>query len=410
MGDKKVDEKSKEEPIFEVPEVVVGDVVALPTVKDLTDKGWDAREIAMAKAGGQVLDEKDVPDAGADKGKTEGAPKGKEGDAGADDTDKGADAGKADAAKPKGDEEPWKITPEEEAKLKEVFGPDHKLTGVYFRMRSETKKRQKAAAQAEELRVNLEQAQAQNKDLTSLVEKLKAAVVAGGGKPKGDEGDEDPLEALLKGDADKSGADAGKGKDKPLTVKDLEEREAAKLEAAKKVEVDRTNQQKRLGVRLDTFRADAQEKFDDYDEAETLAEEVIADLKKKEDGELFKGDPDKRELAEDRARKFLIATVNALSWKEGDETPAELFYKLGKMHPKYKKVSGKPETDVPAGDDGKVDRMLKNAGKRSSAGVGGGGSPRGVSEKELTVEQFMALPKADQDRVSDATRKRLLQA
>lgn len=389
-----VDEKT-----FSIPEPVAESAPELKTREQLKDEGYSPGEILMAEAAGKVTDKvaekaKEAPAAGEDVKD------------GADDDadDKGGAAG---AAKGDGDEDKaWILSPEDEAKLKAALGPNHKVTGTYYRARKENRKRQAAVAKLNESLVVLGQERTEKAALQAKLDKAEAALAARAGK-SGDE--DDPLEALLR-----DGEGKKTGKDKLMSEADLEVREKKAEDEKAEKQRQSVAQAERLNSRLNTFIAEAQERFPDYDEVTRKGEEVIRAAKAGEEElvKLFGGDDDIAEVARTRVSEFVKATVGALSWQEGNPTPAEMFYRIGQLLLKRGKPSGaKPEDALPGkknGDD--VDRVVRNAERRPSAGVGGGGGPKLMAEKDLTVEQYLALPKHEQDRVSDATRKRLLQS
>lgn len=261
------------------------------------------------------------------------------------------------------------------------FSPNEKA--LYWERKKERTKRQRAEAEKEllQLRVkNLEKELADKKP-----------------EPKPAEKEDLNLDDLL-GDAP---AKAKEPKDKPLTVADLEKREKDKADAEENAKAETVVKAKQLKARLSEFEVEAQEKFKDFDDVADLAKEIL------EKGvELFDGDEDMAELAQARAEKALHGMVNAMKWEEGNKTPAELVYDLGRLHPKYRnRAKGASEPAVPPE---KLERMIENAGKRSSASLpGGNGARRVVSADDLTPEeaakltptQYMKLPKAARERL-----------
>lgn len=264
------------------------------------------------------------------------------------------------------------------------FSPNEKA--LYWERKKERTKRQRAEAEKEllQLRVkNLEKELAEKKP-----------------EPKAPAKDDLNLDDLLD---DKSGKETELDpKDKPLTVADLEKREKDKAESEKSAEAEKAVKAKELRARLSEFEIEAQEKFGDFDEVADLAKDIL------EKGvALFDGDEDMAELAQARAERALHGMVNAMKWEEGQKTPAEMVYDLGRLHPKYRnRAKGASEQPVPAE---KLERMIENAGKRSSASLpGGNGSRRVVSVDDLTPEEAAKLTPAQYMKLPKAARERLL--
>jgi hypothetical protein len=263
------------------------------------------------------------------------------------------------------------------------FTPNEKA--LYWERKKERTKRQRAEAEKELLQLRI-------KNLEKELAEKKP-------EPKAPAKDDLNLDDLLD---DKSGKETELDpKDKPLTVADLEKREKDKAEAEKNAEAEKAVKAKELRARLSEFEIEAQEKFGDFNEVADLAKDIL------EKGvALFDGDEDMAELAQARAERALHGMVNAMKWEEGQKTPAEMVYDLGRLHPKYRnRAKGASETVVPPE---KLERMIENAGKRSSASLpGGNGSRRVVSVDDLTPEeaakltpsQYMKLPKAARERL-----------
>ena len=257
------------------------------------------------------------------------------------------------------------------------FTPNEKA--LYWERKKERTKRQRAEAEKELLQLRI-------KNLEKELAEKKS-------EPKAPAKDDLNLDDLLD---DKSGKETEQDpKDKPLTVADLEKREKDKADAQLLARA------RELRARLSEFEIEAQEKFGDFNEVADLAKDIL------EKGvALFDGDEDMAELAQARAERALHGMVNAMKWEEGQKTPAEMVYDLGRLHPKYRnRAKGASETVVPPE---KLERMIENAGKRSSASLpGGNGSRRVVSVDDLTPEeaakltpsQYMKLPKAARERL-----------
>lgn len=155
--------------------------------------------------------------------------------------------------------------------------------------------------------------------------------------------------------------------------KQLTEEQRRQLEQAQEI------QERVKGQELD-----ARAKYDDFDNAIELAQKVI---KEKE--------------------AFAIALKAEVSKEDGNV--AELAYEIGKTHPDYGKTKSKPENKTKNKDT--VNKIIKNANKKSSSAKLGGGAGRGsrkVTEDELTPEDAVRMSAGQFDKLSRETRERLL--
>ena len=270
----------------------------------------------------------------------------------------------------------------------EKFSPNEKA--LYWERKKERTKRQRAEADRDLHAIKIK---ALEKEIEGMKSKAKVEVEEPGKE------DEIDIDDILDGKKPKKSVDP---KERPLTEADLERREKEKAEKEEQKRSETEVQSRQLKARLEEFEIEAREKYQDFDEVARLAHEIL------QSGEtLFKGDDDRLEFAQDRANRALHSMVNALKWEEGQRTPADLVYSLGKLHPKYR--NGAKKSADSGMDPEKMERMIENAGKRSSASVGGGGSGRRVvSEDDLTLEEASKLTPAQYARLSPKTRERLL--
>lgn len=302
---------------------------------------------------------------------------------------------KAEEPKPEVKPEPKPEAKEEKAPESDLpaeyakFTPNEKA--LYWERKKERSKRQRAEAENELLQLRV---RTMEKELAEA-KKPKTEPTKPADKSKADE-DLD-LDDLLK-DKEETKPEA----EKPLTLTDLEKHEKEKAEKEETERATTEARARQLKARLSEFEVEAREKIADFDAVADLAREI---LEKGE--EVFDGDDVRVDAARNRAEVALHAIANAMSWEEGQKTPAELVYALGRLHPKYKNgaKSGAEKVVPPE----QMERMLENAGKRSSAALpGGNGSRRVVSEDELTPEQAARLSVSQYQKLSKATRERLL--
>mgnify|MGYP000931822373 FL=1 len=269
------------------------------------------------------------------------------------------------------------------------FTPNEKA--LYWERKKERTKRQRAEAENELLQLRV---RTMEKELADA-KKLKPDSEKTAGDAKKDE-DLDLDDLLKENEGTKTEAE------KPLTLTDLEKHEKEKAEKEETERATTEAKAKQLKSRLAEFEIEAREKLPDFDAVADMAREI---LEKGE--EVFDGDDVRVDAARNRAEAALHAIANAMSWEKGQKTPAELVYDLGRLHPKYKNgARGGAEKVVPPEQ---MERMLENAGKRSSAALpGGNGSRRVVSEDEITPEQAAKLSVGQYQKLSKATRERLL--
>ena len=302
----------------------------------------------------------------------------------------------------KAEEPKQEVKPDPKPEAKEEKAPDSDLPSeygkftpnekaLYWERKKERTKRQRAEAENEILQLRV---RTMEKELADA-KKTKPDSEKTAGDAKKDE-DLDLDDLLKENEGTKTEAE------KPLTLTDLEKHEKEKAEKEETERATTEAKAKQLKSRLAEFEIEAREKLPDFDAVADMAREI---LEKGE--EVFDGDDVRVDAARNRAEAALHAIANAMSWEKGQKTPAELVYDLGRLHPKYKNgARGGAEKVVPPEQ---MERMLENAGKRSSAALpGGNGSRRVVSEDEITPEQAAKLSVGQYQKLSKATRERLL--
>lgn len=357
---------------IEIPEEVIE--APKPTDADLKDAGFHPEEIAAAERHGMIAkpaEKKEIT-----KPVEEVKPE------------------QAKEPEKKEEPKPKPATKADDEGLPEEYKTWNKNEqGLYWARKKEKSKRQYAEAERDHAMIRIK----------ALEKELEAARV----KPEAKKADKDPLDDLLEGE------DKPKENEKYLTEADLERREKEKAEKAETETAEKTARAAAFRAKLDEFDTDARERFEDYDHVADLAREIIqnhADLTV-----VFKEDDVKAEAAFARAQRVMASISNALNLKDGEKTPAELVYELGKLHPSYKpdsaaspeRLVGKEKAEEPQ-DPEKVKRMMENAQRRSSASVGGGGGRRPVSFEEMTAADLAKLPIDKFIKVPAHVRERIL--
>lgn len=323
----------------------------LPKREELKDKGWSAKELDAAEKRGMVAkpeEKKEEPKATAkpEEKAPEVTPKSEE--------------KKPEPARRGTPLDDVVLTPEQEARLAELFPAGDKIRAFYFRAKNERSARQRAEAERD----------AERKARQELEEKLKA-------KPKEDvPEDENP-------------------DNKPLTVADLkrlrDEEAKANKERLKK-DTERAHRVSSAQVEQEEY---ARSIIPDFDDTVKLAGEVMQNL----DALL----PEKWQQAKALRliRELQVTAANADQLGLDDYNAAMIAVEIGRLHPKYGKPAEKVEEKPGAKTDPKanggrtpeeMERMRKNAEQRpSSASVPGGGGKRTVSVDEVTLADLNSM-------------------
>lgn len=290
------------------------------------------------------------------------------------------------------------IDPAKEADLLKGF--DHKGKGLYWKMKSETLRRQAVETEKEHVQIKLKAAEDRAKRLEEENKVLKTtpAKPAVKAEPKLDAFGNAIEEPVVD------------EKDKPLTKKDLEDIEAKKTEAAKKEQETQEERNARATVlvtALNAQEADAQAQYEDFDTAMTLADTIVRNAKNI--ASIFP-DQKKQTKALMLSQAFFHATRNADKFKEGDYNAADIAYELGTMHPDYKpNGDGKLSKSDGGIDPEKAKKVIENSGKRgSSAALPAGGGKRFVPYEEMNAETLSALSPADYAKVPKEVRQKIL--
>lgn len=272
--------------------------------------------------------------------------------------------------KPKEDDSKEEKPEEEESEEEE--SEDDKQTkdynanekALYFKQKKERKKRQEAEKERDYFK--LQERTLQNR-MDKIEERLDSA-------NKSEEEDDE---------------------DRMPTMADLKRMDAEKEKKQLEAEQERVRQQqkgKELEIAINEQEQEAMEnpKFPEFQKVTELATEVMND----DDSGTFRNQ------------------ITLAASKADQVNVAELVYRIGQLHPDYQKVISDKTSkgDKDDGKEGKIDRMVANAGKRKpSAKIGGGsGSSRKVSEEDLTAEDVARLSQTDFGKLSSETRRRIL--
>lgn len=286
------------------------------------------------------------------------------------------------------------ISDEEEYDGLKEFNNNEKA--MYFLRKKERRKRQEAERDRDNAKAKQE---IYEKELRLLREDFESSKR----KPKElTEGDAE-LDQLLDGE--------GKPKEQPkedkkyLTQEDLDKRDKEQ-ETQRQAQIE---QAQKLNERLKDQEIEVSTYHNDYKEKTDLAKEII-----QKPDEIFKDNP--RMIAKIGAMvRQMYATAGRALSEEQEYTAADIFYEIGKLHPKTNgKQTQTADSDAESADEKKgsaVERMLANSQKKgSSASVSSGGGTRNISVYDITPEQAARLPDSEYVKLPAAVRERLLKA
>lgn len=342
------------------------------TLAEAKEEGLDPIEIEQAKKHGLVVD---------DKKKKEGEEKDAE------------NADKTEAKKPpekkvekKAEPRPWDLSKEERT---EMEGRTPNEIALYVKSKKDKIKRQEAEAESAQLK-------AQVNFWKGKAEGLDKAISVKNEPPPADKKEDDNF-------LDEYGDDPGKTKDKtkPLTEADLDAREKAKEEKAKKeaeaLDVRRRDVMQKLDAQEKTFKEDNPDYSEVYDKF-TVGVLNADEAKLKE---MFPK-PHEREGVKTMIAKMLQRVTEPDKFT-GDESATALAYEIGKLHPEYgqsasagedeKDDTGEQGDEEPDDENENIlEKRLDKQGRPSSAPLSGGSNRRPISVKDLTGEDLARMP------------------
>lgn len=283
------------------------------------------------------------------------------------------------------------LEPEKEHDVLSKFNINERA--LYWKLKKEKIKRQNYEAERDQALVKLKARDEELKKLTDKVSELQNNIHQ--------KKTEDPL-------AD--GEETTDEDEKPLTMRDLEEREKKKHEEREKqnkVKLERA--EKLASVHLE-LEIDAKSRYTDFDKASEYTSEIIRAVNEGGLDKIFP-DPRVRSRIIRQSNQLLAALSRADEFKEGEYNPADMAYELGTSHPKYGKPSS-TDNGESGKDQGLTPEETRRAAERrpSSASLNGGGSRRVISYDDLTVEQAARLSDEQFRKLPREVRHRLLGA
>lgn len=350
------------------------------TLAEANEEGLEPIEIEQAKKHGLLVDDKDKKE-GKEEDKNDG------------EKDEKKDQKPPEKKNPKPQDKkseprPWDLTKEEREEMKERTPNE---IALYVKSKKDKHKRQEAEAAAA-------QAQAQLnywKGKAEALEKVKVPAEVEKESPTKDD-DTDFL--------DDYGTDPDKTKDKskPLTEADLDAREKAKEEQARKQAEALEAKRKEVMQKLDQQEKDFKEDHPDYTEVYDKFTVGILGADETKLTEMFPKRHE-REGVKTMITKMLERVRDPEKFT-GDESATALAYEIGKLHPEYGQSTsvGEDEQDDTdeQGDEGPDDeedentleKRLGKQGRPSSAPLSGGTNRRPISVKDLTGEDLAKMP------------------
>ncbi len=188
-------------------------------------------------------------------------------------------------------------------------------------------------------------------------------------------------------------AQADDSDDRPLTKKDLNELSEKQKQEQREFE----EKQKFVVGRINSAESIGKSKYDNFDDAINLAQEVING--KIELPDMLTADEIAKKLNERIANKDL-----------DPEKVADFVVSIAKLNPNFGKKQTNPASQAQRKEtDENIDRIIKNASKAtSSAAVNGGNGRRMVSLENLTVDDAAKLTPKQWGDLPANVRKRIL--
>lgn len=232
----------------------------------------------------------------------------------------------------------------DEGKLKKYNKNEQAL---YWKWKTDKKKKQAAIREKEELRAKYELDKVRGISLAQKIEKIQEA---------------------LKGE---------------VTVEQLQSIIGEKIEEPKEEKEDKSAEIERA-ERIELTEKIGNSRYDNFEELTQLAAEVVQTKK--------------------TYQKALEAAFTDPNLDESDLV--EEVVALAKLHPNYgKKEEPKSEKKT---EDTKVDRAIKNSKKKISSAAVGSGTKRNISPEDLTVDDAAKLSPEQWSKLPDRVRERLL--
>jgi len=274
------------------------------------------------------------------------------------------------------DKKPTEPEPEEDSdetpSFEEVEANEEKLDkynknekALYFRWKSDKRKRQDIQKELEDLKSGHELAELKESVSAKRLSQIKEALA-------------DPDLTVEKLQAIIEGGNAAKGEEERFTKSELEAMQKKDVERSKK-------EQEVINSKVSLAEQIGRSKYNKFDDIVKIAEEVI-----------------KTDATGVKLEVFQKALLN----KNIDEDQlADIVVDIARFSPKFKELGKAVSPD----EQEKVDRAIKNSKKKiSSASVGSSGGSRAVSESDLTPEDAVKMSKEQWSKLSKKTKDRLL--
>ena len=262
-------------------------------------------------------------------------------------------------------------TPEQEKVFLDAFGEGTPQRGIYLRLKSERRDRQKAQDEANKAKL-------ESQLLKDQIEEMRS------GK---------------KVEVDENGNEVDP-EDQPLTPKRLREMQQKEEQERLKQDNELRGQGQKVAEALRDQEEFAKSANPDYVDTVKLAIDLKTNL-----DTILEGDVKTQNKVLKLLRDLEVASANADKLSLEDYNAADISYEIGKLHPNW----GKNGTHS---DDGKnptkangsltpeqMKRVEVNTQRRtSSASFSGGASRRTVSVEDLTVKDLLKMSREDRDK------------
>lgn len=272
------------------------------------------------------------------------------------------------------------LTPEQEKEHVTKWNSNERA--MYFERKKERSKRQSAQAERDFERAKRISLERENEQLRKSAE-LK--------KEEGSQDESADIDRLL--DVEDKKKPEIKKDEKPLTEKDLEEREAKK----KHDETEEKAKARVINSKLDEMELEAKSKYEDLDPTLNLATDLFKKAESKELGKIFK-DKAQVDLVIGKMKEWAEASLNILSDNAVNLT--ELAYEIGQLHPNYKNSEEKgAEKETDKGEQLSDDKLrkLEESGRKqkTSASISGAGGRVDEFDEELSYQQLKSMKQDD---------------
>lgn len=246
------------------------------------------------------------------------------------------------------------------------YSPNEKA--LYWKWKSDKKKRQEAIKERDELKATVELSQLKDNVSSKKLDRVRELL-------KNTENlTIEALQAIVEGEENKAS-------DAPLTRADLEEIEKVRAEKA----TQQSQEQKRYMERVATAEQIGKSKYENFDDIAKLAQETVASDKTGTYQKIL-------------SEVFIDSEID-------EEQIVERVVTIAQLNPKFKEMVNKASDS----DKEKVGRAIENSKKKkSSASIGSSGKRVITNESDLEPQDAAKMTTEQWMKLKESTRRRLL--